>query len=139
MTMTSRQATVHGWAALVRRQLRANRVSLAVLTVLVTIVNVVQVQGYVSLFPNASVRDALLAPFANNAGLRVFCGYPFDIGDATGWVAWRSMSTGEVIMAVWAIMILSGAARRRGRGTRRTDRQPAATTPTVVRRGPGEH
>lgn len=38
-------------------------------------------------------------------------GYPYDIGDATGWVAWRSMSFVGIVMAVWAMVVVSGALR----------------------------
>lgn len=112
MTTVDRVGTaVRGTAVLLRRQLRANRASLLVMTALVALTSAAQIQGYVSAFPNASIRQALLVPFANNGALRVLYGYPYDIGDATGWVAWRSMSIVEIVMAVWAIVIVSGALR----------------------------
>ncbi|NKQ54017.1 hypothetical protein HFP15_14105 [Amycolatopsis sp. K13G38] len=100
-----------GLRTMVRRQLRANRTSTIVMAVLVAIANAVQIQAYTSVFPSAASRDALLLPFASNAGLRVLYGYPFDIGDVTGWVSWRSVSFVGLVLAVWAIMITCGALR----------------------------
>jgi ABC-2 type transport system permease protein len=100
-----------GFAATLRRQLRVNRTSLIVMTWLMTVFDVVQVQAYQSAFPNPATRDALLNAFASNSGLRALYGYPFDISNATGWVAWRNMSTIAVIMAMWAAIIVSGASR----------------------------
>ncbi|HEX5114134.1 MAG TPA: hypothetical protein VFW65_02945 [Pseudonocardiaceae bacterium] len=85
--------------------------SLVVMTVLVAVTSLAQIQGYVSAFPNAALRQALLVPFADNGALRVLYGYPYDIGDATGWVSWRSMSVVEIVMAVWAMVVVSGALR----------------------------
>jgi ABC-2 type transport system permease protein len=101
----------NGFGIMLRRQLRVNRMSLAVMTVLIAVFSVAQIQTYVSAFPDAAVRDALLLPFADNGALRVLYGYPFDITDVTGWVAWRAMSVNEIIMAAWALIIVSGALR----------------------------
>ena len=100
-----------GFAATLRRQLRVNRTSLIVMTWLMTVFNVVQIQAYQSAFPDPATRNALLNAFAANSGLRALYGYPFDISNATGWVAWRNMSTIAVIMAMWAAIIVSGALR----------------------------
>lgn len=101
----------HGFWTILRRQLRANRISMIVMAILVAIADAVQIQAYTSAFPNAATRDALLLPFTDNAGLRVLYGYPFDIADVTGWVSWRSVSFVEIVMAAWAIMITCGALR----------------------------
>lgn len=100
-----------GFGVMVRRQVRANRVSLVGMTVLIAVASVAQIQAYLVSFPDAAVRDALLLPFTNNGALRALYGYPFDITDVTGWVAWRSMSVNEIIMAVWAMIIVSAALR----------------------------
>jgi ABC-2 type transport system permease protein len=96
---------------MVRRQLRVNRTWLIVMTYLMAIFNVVQIQAYRSAFPDPATRDALLKAFAGNSGLRALYGYPFDITNVTGWVAWRNMSTIGVIMAMWAAIVVSGGLR----------------------------
>ncbi|MFD7846822.1 hypothetical protein ACFV4K_28315 [Nocardia sp. NPDC059764] len=71
----------------------------------------VQLQAYQSVFPNAATRAAALAPLVDNGALRALYGYPYDIADPTGWVAWRSMTSIGIIMAVWAVIITTGALR----------------------------
>jgi ABC-2 type transport system permease protein len=96
---------------MVRRQLRADRTWWIVVTLLIAVFNVAQLQGYRSVFPDAATRDRLLSAFANNDALRLFYGYPFDIGNATGWLAWRNMSTIDIIMGIWAAFITARALR----------------------------
>lgn len=103
--------SVRGGAVMVRRQLRVNRTSWLVIAVLVTVFSIAQIQAFATAFPDAATRTALLGPFINNGALRVLYGYPFDIGDVTGWVAWRSNSNVAIIMAVWALVITAGALR----------------------------
>jgi ABC-2 type transport system permease protein len=94
---------------MVRARLRANRMSLIVMAVLVAVLCTSQLQAYVSVFPDKATRAATLAPIVNNAALRVLYGYPYDIADPAGWVAWRTMA--GVITAVWAAVITAGALR----------------------------
>ncbi|MTE14284.1 hypothetical protein [Nocardia aurantiaca] len=96
---------------MVRARLRVNRVSLAVMTVLMAVFCTASLQTYVVAFPAKQTRSAMLAPLVDNGALRALYGYPFDIGDPTGWVAWRTMTSVGVIMAVWASVITSGALR----------------------------
>jgi ABC-2 type transport system permease protein len=100
-----------GLRTMVHRQLRVNRTCWLVMASLMAIFNVVQLQGYQSVFPNPQTRDALLSTFANSNALRIFCGYPFDISNATGWMAWRNMSTIGMAMALWAAFVTVGGLR----------------------------
>lgn len=101
----------HGWVVLVRARLRANRMSLAAMTILMGVFCVAALQTYVSAFPDRATRTSMLAPLVNNGALRVLYGYPFDIADPAGWVSWRTMTSVGIIMAVWAIIITTGALR----------------------------
>ncbi|MVU78341.1 hypothetical protein GPX89_13935 [Nocardia sp. ET3-3] len=101
----------HGFAVMVRARLRANRISLAVMTVLMAVFCAASLQTYVVAFPAEATRAAMLAPLVNNGALRALYGYPFDIGDPAGWVAWRTMTSVGLIMAVWASIITAGALR----------------------------
>ncbi|WP_040861553.1 hypothetical protein [Nocardia niigatensis] len=101
----------HGYLVMVRARLHTNRVSLVVMTVLMAVFCTVSLQTYVVAFPAKATRSAMLAPLVNNGALRALYGYPFDIGDPTGWVAWRTMTSVGIIMAVWASVITSGALR----------------------------
>lgn len=96
---------------MVRRQLRANRTLLIVMTALITINNIVQVTAYQSVFPDPRTRAAMLASFTSNGALRAFYGYPYDIANATGWLAWRSLGFIAVVTAIWGAFITVGALR----------------------------
>lgn len=100
-----------GLRTLVQHQLRVSRTWWIVMAYLMAIFNVIQLQGYQSVFPSPQTREALLSTFANNSALRIFYGYPFDISNATGWMAWRNMSTIGMAMAVWAAFVTVGALR----------------------------
>ena len=102
---------MRGFGAMVRRQLRVNRTVLIVVAALTTVNSVVQVTSFSSVFPDPATRAADLAAFTNNTGLRALYGYPYDIGDATGWLAWRSMGFMAMVMSVWAAFITVGALR----------------------------
>ncbi len=102
---------LRGWAVMVRARLRANRMSLLVMTVLMAVMSTAQLQAFVSVFPEKATRTAMLGPFVNNTALRVLYGYPYDIADPAGWVAWRSMTFAGIIMAMWAAIITTGALR----------------------------
>ncbi|MEU0504282.1 hypothetical protein [Nocardia sp. NPDC005998] len=104
-------AAVRGWAVMVGARLRANRMSLLVLTVLMAVLCTAQLQAFVSVFPDKATRTAILGPFVNNTALRVLYGYPYDIADPAGWVAWRNMTFAGIIMAMWAAIITTGALR----------------------------
>jgi ABC-2 type transport system permease protein len=98
-------------AMMVRRQLRVNRTSMIVMAILWTVNNIVQTTAYSSIFPNPSGRAATLATFTSNGALRALYGYPFDISNPTGWLAWRSLGFVVVVMAMWAAFITVGALR----------------------------
>ncbi|MTK32353.1 hypothetical protein GL305_20970 [Nocardia seriolae] len=135
----------HGLRVMVWARLRANRISLAAMTILMAVFCAASLQTYVVAFPSRATRAALLAPLVNNGALRALYGYPFDIGDPTGWVAWRTMTFAGLIMAVWAAVITTGALRGEedeGRGDLvLSGAQPrrrwfaAAVTATVVQAG----
>ncbi|MFJ9370063.1 hypothetical protein ACIRRA_37375, partial [Nocardia sp. NPDC101769] len=94
-----------------RFRLRANKMSLLSMAVLMGVFTTVQLQAYHSVFPNEATRAAALTPLVNNGALRALYGYPYDIADPTGWVSWRSMTSVGIIMAVWAVIITTGALR----------------------------
>jgi ABC-2 type transport system permease protein len=96
---------------MVRRQLRVNRTLLSVMTALITINNIVQVTAYQSVFPDPRTRAAVLASFTSNGALRAFYGYPYDIANATGWLAWRSLGFVVIVTAIWGAFITVGALR----------------------------
>lgn len=96
---------------MVRHQLRTNRLSLIAMTVLMAVFSSATLQAYVTAFPTKATRTAVLTPLANNGALRVLYGYPFDIGDPAGWVAWRAMLNVGLIVAMWAAIVTSGALR----------------------------
>ncbi len=96
---------------MVRRQLRVNRTLLIVMTALITTNNIVQVTAYQSVFPDPRTRAALLSSFTSNGALRAFYGYPFDIANATGWLAWRSLGFVVIVTAIWGAFITIGALR----------------------------
>lgn len=98
-----------GWWTMVCARLRANRMSLIAMAVLVAVLCATQLQAYISVFPDRETRAATLAPIVNNAALRVLYGYPYAIADPAGWVAWRTMA--GVVTAVWATIITTGALR----------------------------
>lgn len=102
---------VHGFVVMVRARLRANRISLAVITVLMAVFCTAALQTYVVVFPNQATRTTMLAPLTNNGALRALYGYPYDIASPAGWVAWRSMTSVGIIMAMWAAIITTGALR----------------------------
>ncbi|MRH87604.1 hypothetical protein GFY24_09080 [Nocardia sp. SYP-A9097] len=104
-------AALPGLVVLVRARLRVNRISLAAMAILMAIFCVAALQTYVAAFPDRSTRTTMLAPLVNNGALRVLYGYPFDIADPAGWVAWRTMTSAGIIMAMWAVVITSGALR----------------------------
>ncbi|MFX0577799.1 hypothetical protein [Nocardia nepalensis] len=104
-------AAVRGFAVLVRARLRANRMSLIVMTVLMAVMCTAQLQAFVSVFPEKASRVTILTPLVNNAALRVLYGYPYDIADPAGWVAWRNMTFAGIILAVWAAITTTGALR----------------------------
>ncbi|MEO8898803.1 MAG: hypothetical protein ABI473_08965 [Candidatus Dormibacter sp.] len=81
------------------------------MTCFLAIVNIIQLQGYQSLFPSPLTREAILSGFADNSALRIFYGYPFDISNAAGWMAWRNMSTIGMVMALWAAFVTVGGLR----------------------------
>lgn len=101
----------HGWVVLLRARLRVNRMSLAAMTILMGVFCIAALQTYVAAFPDRATRTSMLAPLVNNGALRVLYGYPFDIADPAGWVSWRTMTSVGIIMAVWAIIITTGALR----------------------------
>jgi ABC-2 type transport system permease protein len=96
---------------MVRRQLRVNRTVLIVMATLIAVNNIVQVTAYQSVFPNAGTRAAVLASFTSNGALRALYGYPYDIANPTGWLAWRSVGFIVVVMAMWGAFITVGALR----------------------------
>ncbi|GAC1639004.1 MAG: exporter of polyketide antibiotics [Chloroflexota bacterium] len=96
---------------MVRRQLKVNRTVLIVLTALITVNNIVQVTAYQSVFPNAGTRAAALASFTSNGALRALYGYPYNITNPTGWLAWRSLGFIAVVTAIWGAFITVGALR----------------------------
>ena len=102
---------MNGLYAMVRRQLRVNRTVLIVMATLITVNDIVQVTAYQSVFPDAATRAATLASFTSNAALRALYGYPYDIGNPTGWLSWRSLGFFVMIMAIWGAFITVGALR----------------------------
>ncbi len=96
---------------MVWRQLRVNRNVLIVLAALVTINDIVQVTSYESVFPDPNTRASALAEFTGNGALRALYGFPYDITEPTGWLAWRSMGFMGIVMAMWAAFITVGALR----------------------------
>jgi ABC-2 type transport system permease protein len=96
---------------MVRRQLRVNRTVLIIMTALTAINNIVQIRAYQSVFPNPNTRAVVLASFTSNGALRALYGYPFNIANPTGWLAWRSLGFIAVVMAIWAAFITVGALR----------------------------
>ncbi len=102
---------MNGLYVMVRRQLRVNRTVLIVMAALITVNDIVQVTAYQSVFPDAATRAATLASFTSNAALRALYGYPYDIGNPTGWLSWRSLGFFVMIMAIWGAFITVGALR----------------------------
>lgn len=102
---------MNGPYIMVRRQLRVNRTVLIVMATLITVNDIVQVTAYQSVFPDAATRTAVLASFTSNGALRALYGYPYDIANPTGWLAWRSLGFMVMVMAVWGSFITVGALR----------------------------
>lgn len=85
--------------------LRRNIVQFIIVSVIMIILIVSSMTAYVNLYPTAQSRNATAIALGSNPGLNALVGKPDRLNTVEGFVAWRSIGTATLILAVWALFV----------------------------------
>ncbi len=97
--------------ALVRQSFRDARVRTIAFVYVFALYSYIQPFGYRHAYPSAVSRLAFAHGFANNKGLRLFYGEPYDVQTVTGYTAWRVGGTLAIAAAIFGLLAAVRALR----------------------------
>lgn len=105
--MSSAKVRKYGLAKLVPLTfyLRQNMRQTLIIAWIAAIAAASSLVGFINAYPDEASRQAFVASFTGNTGLKLLLGTPHDIASVGGFVAWRVLAILVLIGGIWGLML----------------------------------